>query len=496
MKCENCGAETQGKFCEYCGSEMPKEKSTVNITNNYYGSAEPQGQTEVENNVGKCPKCGNSKITFKRERVVTATQSRSRKNYIGTGRQGQSVSQSAYRTVGVCQNCGYTWNPNATNSGSGKKTWLWVLGWICIFPLPLTILLLRKKDMKPAVKYGIIAVAWLLFFVIGMSGNSETDVPQTDAPPAYSETVQGDIATDNSTESTEDNDDTSYTDKADDVDPYPVQITSPDYTGPECWLLSEPTTSASEKLFEVYAVIDIQNEDWHEQTKSVISLLWSKYNGEKVMFKIYNGTEGLDKTQPTYEELVAIWQNEPFSAITESKPTITWYPNGGGVAAQQETENWEPATGNQSAEATVTYAEDEVVNRFIAEFNKNAAYEITDISKGNIRTKYFGYANGRYLEMINANDAGAEAFCLTINGGQEASDKQAMYEVFREAVKILDPSVTDEMIDTALAEFDHKDVLIEGYVLGDSITVTYVPIKELSYGKNSCRIDISAADYR
>ena len=43
-----------------------------------------------------------------------------------------------------------------------KKTWLWVLGWICIFPLPLTILLLRKKDMKPALKYGIIAVAWII----------------------------------------------------------------------------------------------------------------------------------------------------------------------------------------------------------------------------------------------------------------------------------------------------------------------------------------------
>ena len=353
MKCPSCGAEAKGKFCEYCGSEMPQEKPTVNITNNYYGGTTPQENNEIESTLGKCPKCGNSKITFKRERVGTATQSRSRKNYIGSGRQGQSVSQSAYRTVGVCQNCGYTWNPNATNTGSGKKTWLWVLGWICIFPLPLTILLLRKKDMKPAVKYGIIAVAWLLFFVIGMSGNSETDVPQTDTPPSYNETVDN---VDNSEDNTTDTSDTEV--------------------------------------------------------------------------------------------------------------------------------------------APIIYAEDEVVNRFITEFNNNTAYEITDISKGNIRTKYFGYANGRYLEMINANGAGAEAFCLDINGGQEATDKQTMYEVFREAVKILDPSITDEMIDTALAEFDNKDVLMEGYVLGDSITVTYVPTKELSYGKNPCRIDISASNYK
>ena len=63
--------------------------------------------------------------------------------------------------------------------------------------------------MKPAVKYGIIAVAWVLFFVIGMSGNSETDVPQTDTPPSYNETVQGDQTTDNTTDSTEDNNNTS-----------------------------------------------------------------------------------------------------------------------------------------------------------------------------------------------------------------------------------------------------------------------------------------------
>ena len=206
MKCPSCGAETQGKFCEYCGSEMPKENSTVNITNNYYGGAAPQEQTEVDNNVGKCPKCGNSKITFKRERVGTATQSRSRKNYIGTGRQGQSVSQSAYRTVGVCQNCGYTWNPNATNKGSGKKTWLWVLGWICIFPLPLTILLLRKKDMKPAVKYGVIAIAWVMFFAIGMFGNSETDTPQTDVPDTTIQTEQStNIGTEDTSQDTTEN---------------------------------------------------------------------------------------------------------------------------------------------------------------------------------------------------------------------------------------------------------------------------------------------------
>lgn len=183
MKCASCGAETQGKFCEYCGSEMPQEKTIVNITNNYYCDTTSEKRREVDRNLGKCPKCGNSKIAFKRERVGTLTQSGSRKKYIGTGRKGQTVSQSAYRTIGVCQTCGCTWTPNVNideeKKGSDKKIWIWVLGWICFFPIPLTILILRKKDMKPVVKYGIIAIAWLLFFIIGIFGNSETDTNQT-----------------------------------------------------------------------------------------------------------------------------------------------------------------------------------------------------------------------------------------------------------------------------------------------------------------------------
>lgn len=196
MKCTSCGAETQGKFCEYCGSEIPQEKANISITNNYYDSKKPDEYTQADNNSGKCPKCGNSKIKFKREQIGTTTLSRSRKNYLDSGRQGQSVSQSAYRTVGVCQSCGYTWNPNETAKASGRKTWLWVLGWLCIFPLPLTILMLRKKDMKPMIRYGIIAVAWVAYFAIGIFGNSGAGASQTGTTTSYYESVQSGQATD------------------------------------------------------------------------------------------------------------------------------------------------------------------------------------------------------------------------------------------------------------------------------------------------------------
>lgn len=74
----------------------------------------------------------------------------------------------------MCKDCGYTWLPTGVGQQEPKKNnlWLWVLGWICIFPVPLTILMLRKKEMKSSLKYGIIAFAWIIYLIIGLSGNS------------------------------------------------------------------------------------------------------------------------------------------------------------------------------------------------------------------------------------------------------------------------------------------------------------------------------------
>ena len=92
-------------------------------------------------------------------------------------KRGTAVLRS---TVGVCKDCGYTWQADSEiETPKKRKTWLWVLGWICIFPVPLTILMLRKKGMKSAVKYGIIAAAWLIYIMIALSGNSESSTTST-----------------------------------------------------------------------------------------------------------------------------------------------------------------------------------------------------------------------------------------------------------------------------------------------------------------------------
>lgn len=77
-----------------------------------------------------------------------------------------------------------------------RKTWLWVLGWIFIFPVPLTIILLKNPNMAKKVKYILIAAAWLvyiLFMIIGMINNGN-DKKSTSNSGAVKTTVSTTVA--------------------------------------------------------------------------------------------------------------------------------------------------------------------------------------------------------------------------------------------------------------------------------------------------------------
>lgn len=50
-----------------------------------------------------------------------------------------------------------------------KMVW-WVLGWIFIFPIPLTIIIARNKKLKTCVKVAIIIAAWFVYLLIGIVG--------------------------------------------------------------------------------------------------------------------------------------------------------------------------------------------------------------------------------------------------------------------------------------------------------------------------------------
>ena len=87
MKCPNCGAESTGRFCSFCGSEMPQQP--VTIINNYYGDNITNNQMGRQTAGGvRCPECGSTSIAFQRETTAT---------------------RGVHKTVGICRNCGNTW---------------------------------------------------------------------------------------------------------------------------------------------------------------------------------------------------------------------------------------------------------------------------------------------------------------------------------------------------------------------------------------------------
>ena len=173
MKCPNCGAETSAsKICEYCNSELPQDKPVVNITNNYYEST---GNQSNEPTVGKCPKCGSNNIKFQREKIGSIGKSQSHKSAFSNTRNSNSVRQNAYRTIGLCQNCGCTWNPDDNGTSSVKKSWVFWLIAILFRPISLSIWFYKTPKIKLEKKWKIIilAVVWILLFVISALSPSE-----------------------------------------------------------------------------------------------------------------------------------------------------------------------------------------------------------------------------------------------------------------------------------------------------------------------------------
>lgn len=143
--------------------------------------------------------------------------------------------------------------------------------------------------------------------------------------------------------------------------------------------------------------------------------------------------------------------------------------------------------------SSVVYADDEAINKFITMFKDKSEYNITDISKGNIRTKYHCYIKGHWVELLSYS----EGLSISINGGQDDAMKQSMFDVLNEVLRVSDETLTDDKRNEVIESLKNEVYIRNDYSVNENITIeTYVPIVEQSYGKTTCRVDLILHQYK
>ena len=134
----------------------------------------------------KCPNCG-SEFPVNPSQECTVCQFCQQPVITANAIQNYQANHSNDRA-------GFVTAPPVSQQAMPKKkhTLLWILGWLFCFPIPLTILMLRKKEMNPKVKYGIIAAGWLIYLMLIISGqirNKQQEKNTPEEPAAVITTV-------------------------------------------------------------------------------------------------------------------------------------------------------------------------------------------------------------------------------------------------------------------------------------------------------------------
>ena len=125
--CPHCGAALKVNmergfcFCEYCGTKLLIDDEAQHIR---YDNAEQAG------------------YEFEKGRQ------RAQEEYYA---QAQTYPQTVY-----------------VEQPKKRKTFLWVLGWIFIFPLPLTLIIAKNKTLPVWAKALIIAAGWIVYIALAV----------------------------------------------------------------------------------------------------------------------------------------------------------------------------------------------------------------------------------------------------------------------------------------------------------------------------------------
>ena len=132
LKCPNCNSTLNvvdgqtSVACEYCGTELAIDDESIDININMTNQEEAGYQFEKGRQRAQAEQENQQE---EKQFIITSVETKPKK----------------------------------------RRTWLWVLGWLCIFPLPLTIIMLnadyvKKIDIK--IRAGIVIAAWIIYFII------------------------------------------------------------------------------------------------------------------------------------------------------------------------------------------------------------------------------------------------------------------------------------------------------------------------------------------
>lgn len=286
-------------------------------------------KVDAENKQVKCEFCGATFMIDDQIQHVRYDNAEEAGYQFERGRQ-KAQAEAAYHAQMAQQYYAPTPPPPAKKG----KLWLWVIGWLFCFPIPLSVILWRKLPFKKSVKIGILVAMWLILFAISAA------TPKEETP----------------------------------------------------------------KEAETVAV----------------------------------NSETTAKT-----------------ALEEEAPTI------------------------------IT---DSVVQEFVSKYNTLSDSPLDGVEQGNIRTKYYAFSHGYYLELLHSDATDKMAITITETNENAELGVQGMKEVFHDIAKTIDESLTDEAINEYFDTMVSSEHMKED-TLGN-MKVLYAPDVELSGGYTRGHIEI------
>ena len=161
--CGNCRKVFEGLYCPGCGVKAGAEAALCpECGRTYYTNA--------------CPDCGYTperarREAFEQERRRVLERQNAERAQIGERRQEREERLPERRLERPERRSGPEPSARQQTPKKERNTLLWVLGWIFIFPLPLTILTMRKKSgcFGFLFKIFLLIIVWLFYLSILVS---------------------------------------------------------------------------------------------------------------------------------------------------------------------------------------------------------------------------------------------------------------------------------------------------------------------------------------